>query len=355
MNDNIYCVIMAGGSGSRLWPLSQVRMPKQFVDLAGLGKTMLQLTYDRFRRICPPDRIVVVTLADYAEIAKSQLPDVPAENFLLEPFKRNTSACIAYAATFIRQKRQDAIMIATPADHLIINDDVFISSVSQACDYAASNEVLLAIGVRAFRPDTGFGYIQVGDEVGNGINAVKTFTEKPNMEMAVTFYECGDFCWNSGVFVWRLSAINAALDEFLPVLSRQFNSLDTIPTSHWTPDAIRSVYEEVENISIDYGIMEKARNVAVCLTDAVWSDLGSWDSIYEQAGKDARGNAIVSGNAMLKDSDGCLIHLESNKTCIVEGLRDYIVAERGSQIIVCPRSSGKNLWQYKSEIKAELD
>ncbi len=346
---------MAGGTGTRLWPISQSSLPKQFIDLAGVGRTMLQLTFARFRKLCTADHIVVVTLNDYREIVEKQLPELPSENILCEPFKRNTSACIAYAEAWVKQHGADNITVVSPSDHLIIDDNVFIDSMHQAVEYVQDKNTLLAVGVKAFRPDTSFGYIQVGEQISEGINAVRTFTEKPNQEMAETFYECGDFCWNSGVFVWRGDAIGEAMHRYLPELAAQFDTLDNMPLSHWTEAAIRRIYEEVQSISVDYGIMEKARNVVVTLTDAVWSDLGSYDALYEQGTKDGNSNCIIGGTTLLKSSSGCLVHTDTDSTCIVEGLTDYIVAQRGKTIIICPRSNSRMTWQYKSELKAEFD
>lgn len=358
MSDTIYCTILAGGTGSRLWPLSQPNKPKQFIDLLGLGKTMLQLTYDRFRRIASPENFIVVTLEDYRSFVREQLPELPVENILCEPFKRNTAASIAFANEFAKQKDPEATMVVTPSDHLITDDELFLRSVRKAADYAGKHDQLMAIGIKATRPDTAFGYIQVGDIVDGtddetAVHSVRTFTEKPNAEMAQIFYDCGDFCWNSGVFVWKLQTIEKALKLFLPTTQNLFDILNTLPVSHWSDGVLRHIYEECENTSIDYGVMEKAQNVAVSLSSAVWSDLGGWGAIYEQGARAPLGNATLGGESVLKNSEGCLIHTEPGHICVVDGLKDYMVIQRNDVTLICPRDNGIKAWTYVSEINAE--
>lgn len=349
---------MAGGQGSRLWPLSQMEMPKQFVDLTGIGKTMLQMTYNRFRAICEPDHFVVVTNKIYYDLVHQQLPEMPSENILCEPFRRNTAACIAYASLFIKQKNPNAVEIVTPSDQLIINEQIFINNALTGAEFAASGDNLITIGVKAYKPETAFGYIQIGSPVGEqypSLNKVKTFTEKPNAEMAQVFYECGDFCWNSGVFIWSIDSINNAMTKYLPNIQSQFDALDKLPISYWTYDAICRVYEECENVSIDYGIMEKARNVYVIQTEAQWSDLGSWDALYEQGDKDNYKNVVISGNPILHDTSGCLIHVDDSKFCIVDGLNDYMIVDQGNILLICPRESGKISWKYAAELNIKIN
>ncbi len=355
----IYCTIMAGGQGTRLWPLSRQAAPKQFLDLMGVGRTMLQMTYDRFRALCEPDHFVVVTNDLYKELVHEQLPEVPEDNIISEPFRRNTAPCIAYATGFIKQKNPNATVIVTPSDHLIVTPSLFVESVKTGIEYATNNEdVLITIGVKANRPETAFGYIQVGCPVEGEykmLNEVKTFTEKPNEEMAKVFYECGEFCWNSGVFVWTVKSITDALTRYLPNIQSQFDVLDSIPTSHWNSDLIRKAYDECENVSIDYGVMEKARNVYVQQTESLWADLGSWGAVYEQAILDDINNAILSGNAIMKNTEGCMVHIPEGKTCIIDGLKDYMVVERDGIILICPREGGKDALKYKAEMKAKMN
>lgn len=347
---------MAGGYGNRLWPLSQQEMPKQFLDLTGVGRTMLQLTYDRFCALCDPKNIIVITNQEYTSVVSDQLPQLPTQNILSEPFRRNTAACIAFASAFIKQKDPNAVFVVTPSDHLIIDPKQnFVESIRRSAEFAQQNDALMTIGVRAHKPETAFGYIQVGDVVAQGtptVHKVKTFTEKPNAEMAQIFYECGEFCWNAGIFVWRVPAIEAAMKKFLPELQKQFDILDTLPAAHWTREAVLRAYEECENISIDYGVMEKAQNVFVVETDATWNDLGSWDALYEIGDKDANGNAIINGNAVLMNSHNCLVRIKSNKICKIDGLDNYMIIEKGKYMIICPRSNANASWKYAAELKA---
>ena len=358
MDAPIYCIIMAGGQGSRLWPISQPELPKQFIDLVGCGRTMLQLTYDRFRQICDPKHFIVVTNEMFYDLVHSQLPDLPVENILREPFRRNTAACIAFANTYVKQLNKDAVTIVTPSDHIIMNDSLFLDSVRHGALFAKDNDALVTIGIKAYKPETAFGYIQFGEPVGGDfplLYKVKTFTEKPNLEMAQVFYECGDFCWNAGVFIWSVNAIEMALSKYLPNIQSQFDSIDPIPRSHWTREAILRIYDECDNISIDYGIMERARNVYVEQTDASWSDLGGYDAIYEQADKDKKRNAVTGGRAIMKNSSGCLVTLPKDKTCVIEGLSDYMVVENDQVLLICPRANGRLVSNYAADLNASIN
>lgn len=349
---------MAGGLGSRLWPLSLPSVPKQFLDLIGVGRTMLQLTYDRYRLICDPDHFVVITNEEYTPMVREQLPEVPQENILSEPFRRNTAACIAFANTFVKQKDQQAVNVITPADHLIIDNDRFVESVKTAMAYAEGHDALVTIGIKAHKPETAFGYIQFGEPLGNDypqLYNVKTFTEKPNQEMAQIFYECGEFCWNSGVFVWTSKAIEMAMSKYLPNVQSQFDGLGQIPYTSWNKDIIRHVYDECDNISIDYAILERAQNVYVAQCNAAWSDVGSWEAVYERAQKDGRGNAVTSGRAILKHSDGNLISLPADKACIAEGLKDYMIVENNGVLLICPREKSRMAATYAAELDATIE
>lgn len=346
---------MAGGRGSRLWPLSQPSMPKQFLDLIGIGRTMLQITYDRFRSLCAPDHFIVVTNEEYASIVHEQLPDVPEKNILCEPSRRNTAVCIAFANTYIKQICSQAINIVTPSDHLILNNEEFTKSVKTAADFAITRDALVTIGIKAHRPETAFGYIQLGESLGEQypqLYTVKTFTEKPNLEMARVFFECGEFCWNSGVFVWTLQSIENALTKYLPNVQNQFDQLNQIPYTAWTHDMIQHVYDECDNISIDYAVMERAHNVFIEQSDAAWSDLGSWDAMYEQAQRDNMGNAVISGRAVLKESAGNLINVPAGKVCIVQGLKNYMVVDHSNVLLICPFDKRNVSSSYAAELSA---
>ncbi|MCQ7926392.1 mannose-1-phosphate guanylyltransferase, partial [Salmonella enterica] len=319
---------------------------------------MLQLTYDRFLPICQPDHFIVVTVADYRNLVAEQLPEVPWGNILCEPFKRNTAAAISFAAQYIGSIEPDATMVVTPSDHLILNPEAFVATVDSAVAYAQGNHDIVTIGVKASRPETAYGYIQVGDSVDDAspeVHKVKTFTEKPNADMAQVFFDCGDFCWNSGVFVWRRDVIVKAMREHMPAVQSAFDMLPLNSHGDWTDDAIRAVYEQCETISVDYAVLEKARNVVVCLTSALWSDIGGWGALYEQRQKDQEGNAVVGGEALLKGSSGCLVRVDDGCVCVVDGLKDYMVVQSEGVVLVCPRERGAAVWHYLSEIKADKE
>ena len=358
MKKDLYVVIMAGGQGSRLWPLSQTNTPKQFLDLVGIGKTMLQMTYMRFAEMCTPENFIVVTNSDYEDLVREQLPEVPRENILCEPFRKNTTTCIVYANTFIKQRNQDAIVIVTPCDHFILNEGSFLESIRQGLKFVKeSGDVLLTVGVNAHRPETLFGYIQLGTKVkgeNKSIYSVKTFTEKPNQEMAQLFYESGDFCWNTGVFVWRLSSIENALDMYMKGVRDLFIEMYQMPRSMWSPNIVKSIYNSCPNMSIDYAVMENARNVYVVQTDAIWSDMGSWDAVYDQNRRDDAENAILEGKVILKEAKGCLVRVPKKKMCIIEGLEDYMVIESDDVLLICPRSGGGASWKYVAEMEEKM-
>lgn len=357
MKRDLYIVIMAGGQGSRLWPLSQTRTPKQFLDLVGIGKTMLQMTYDRFADFCTPDKVVVVTNVEYADLVKEQLPEVPESNILCEPFRRNTTTGIVYANTFIKQRCDNPVVIVTPSDHFIMNELLFLNSIRKGLMFVEEKEdVLLTVGVKVTRPETLFGYIQLGASVADipGVHTVKTFTEKPNEEMAKLFYESGDFCWNAGVFIWTVDAIERALEMYMKGMLELFEPLKALPLTSWTMEIVKTIYDECTNQSIDYAVMEKAKNVYVVQTEARWSDLGSWEAVYEQNRKDKEENAVLDGKVILKETKGCIVRVPKGKVCIVEGLEDYMVVESDDVLLICPRSGGGASWKYEVEMESKL-
>ncbi len=355
--ENLYCIILAGGQGTRLWPLSQQKMPKQFIDLIGVGQTMLQLTFNRFREICPIENFIIATNADYVDIVRSQLPGIPLENILAEPLRRNTAATIAFATEFIKQRNSQAVLLFTPADHLIFDPErKFLDSILSAVDFAENHDALMTIGVHASRPETAFGYIQVGEKVeDSNVNRVITFTEKPDAEMAQVFFDCGEFCWNTGIFVFNIQAIETAMNIHLPAVHKQFEILDSLPSSHWTQEALRQAFEECEFISIDHGVMEKAQNIYMVETNVMWSDLGSWEALFEIGNKDESNNTLLNGKTVMKNSKNCLVRLKDKKVALIDGLEDYLILEKGNYMIICPRSKANASWKYSSEMKVALD
>lgn len=356
-NKDHYCVIMAGGVGSRFWPMSTTQRPKQFIDILGIGQSLLQMTFSRFEPVCPAENIYIVTNEIYRELVLEQLPQIKPEQVLCEPARRNTAPCIAYANHVIRKKNPNAVIVVAPSDHIILKEEIFTANVLEAMAYAKENDQLITLGIEPSRPDTGYGYIQFSDENDNqstsGLKKVKTFTEKPNHELAVTFLKSGDFLWNAGIFIWSLQSIDKAFDQYLPEVNNLFIEGKEV---YGTPDEaefIRKTYSVCRNISIDYGIMEKAQNVYVMAVDFGWSDLGSWGSLYEIRQKDENENAIVGNNVMTYDTSSCIINMPKDKLVVVQGLTDYIVVEEDNNLIICRKEEEQQIRQFVNDIKVE--
>lgn len=351
MNKNLYVVLMAGGVGVRFWPYSRNAKPKQFLDVLGTGKTLLQSTYDRFAAICPKENIYVVTHQEHAHIVHEQLPDLQASQILGEPMRKNTAACIAYASYRIRQQNNDAVIVVSPSDHLILKEDEFHEIILRAAEQAKDQDKLLTLGITPTRPETGYGYIQYLPDK-KLAKKVKTFTEKPELSMAKQFLDSGDFVWNSGIFIWGVQAIIQAVQAHLSEMAEVFE--ECVPTFN-TPeeaDAIEKAYGQCKNISIDYGVMEKATNVFVCLGNFTWSDLGSWGSIHEISSKDELNN-VVKGKALVYDTRNSIIRASSpDKLIVVQGLNGYLVAEFGNVIIVCEKDKEDQFRKFVNDVKA---
>lgn len=349
-----YLIVMAGGIGSRFWPFSRTHHPKQFHDVLGVGRSMLQLTVDRFAGVCPPENVFVVTNRDYVALVHEHLPTLPADQILGEPIGRNTAPCIAYASYRIAQRNPEAIIIVTPADHAVLREDEFRRLIGIAVAAARTNHVLITLGIQPSRPDTGYGYIQYMDGQslpGGQLHKVKTFTEKPNLELARMFVESGDFLWNSGLFVWRADVILAAFHHYLSDIAEVF---DEGAGLLGTPDEeafISEAYSRCRNISIDYGVMEKADNVYVLPADYGWSDVGTWDSLHRIGRHDPNGN-MVSGNVLLYDTSGCVIKTPADLLVVVQGLEDYIVAEYDNVLLICKRSEEQRVKEFVADVKA---
>ena len=358
MNKNNYALIMAGGVGSRFWPVSRTEFPKQFIDFFGVGKTLIQSTYDRFTQICPPENIFIVTNEIYIDIIKSQLPALSANQILAEPIMRNTAPCIAYGSMKIAEINPNAVIVVAPSDHTIANQDGFIQAINQSLEAASANNCLLTLGIKPNRPDTGYGYIQYENEVlatDDAIHKVKTFTEKPNLELAQSFLQSGDFIWNAGIFIWSAKAINKAFEKHLPDMHDIFQQGKMFYNTQNEVEFIANAYLQCTNISIDFAIMEKADNVYVLPADFGWSDLGTWASIYEMADKDYVGNAIIpSKQVMMFDSSNCMVNVPKEKLVILQGLHDYIVVESNNTLLICPRSEEQNVKNITADVKAKF-
>ena len=331
--ENNYCIIMAGGVGSRFWPVSRNDKPKQFLDFFGTGISFLQQTYNRFAKIIPAENILVVTSDQYEELVKEQLPQMLEENILLEPHRRNTAPCIAYASYYLRHKNQDAEMIVTPSDHLILNEVEFSKVVESSLEFITHNPALMTIGIEPTRPETGYGYIQRSSA--EAICKVKCFTEKPIRELAEAFLECGEFLWNSGIFIWKVKDIIAAFEQHLPDHAAQFSAVEQSFGTAEEQKAIEKVFSECRSISIDYGIMERSSNVWVRCSDFGWSDLGTWGSLHVNSKKDAHNNALIGENIQMYESRNCVVHTTQEKKVVIIGLDGYIVAENDDHLLIC--------------------
>ncbi|MEN8156009.1 MAG: mannose-1-phosphate guanylyltransferase [Bacteroidota bacterium] len=359
MNTSNYCVIMAGGIGSRFWPLSKTRKPKQFLDILGVGRTLLQQTYDRFIQLMPADQIFIVSNLEYKALITEQLPDLPAENILLEPLRRNTAPCIDYANFRIQQKDPDANIVVTPSDHLIMKETEFLNHVKEGFEFVSNSKALLTMGIVPSRPETGYGYIQSLHKKVKGyenttLRKVKTFTEKPDLEMARVFLESGDFYWNAGIFFWSLNSIMQAFETFLPEIHALFSEGSKAYGTGKEGAFIKETYSNCRNISIDYGVMEKADNVYVLISDVGWSDLGTWGSLYEQLDKDENQNSVTGKNVFMYDASGNIVNVPDDKLVVLQGLKDYIVVQNEGIILVCRREEEQKIKQFVNEIKSEL-
>lgn len=352
---NSYCVIMAGGVGSRFWPMSKTTHPKQFLDILGTGRTLLQQTYDRFKKIIPRENIFIITNESYGSLVVEQLPEVSVANILLEPLRKNTAPCIAYSGYKIRKINPNAHIVVAPSDHLITKESTFLKAVKSCFAKAKSEDCLLTIGIRPTRPDTGYGYIQFTEsdkkEKDRRIKKVKTFTEKPDEEMAKFFMKSGDFLWNSGIFIFSAESIVKAFEKHLPEMAIIFSEGNSFFNTPKEKQFLAEAYANCKNISIDYAIMEKAPNVYVRSSIIGWSDLGTWGSLYSHIKKDKTGNAIVGKNVMVYDSNNCIVNVSNDKLVVIEGLDDYIVVESDNTILICRKKDEQQIRNFVNDVK----
>ncbi len=357
MDKNNYCVIMAGGVGTRFWPMSKTAHPKQFLDVLGIGRTLIQQTYDRLKDICPAENFYVVTNDIYYNTVKEQIPEMLPEHILTEPLRRNTAPCIAYANHKIMLENPDANIIVAPADHLILKEEEFKKTIQNALDFTKNNDALITLGIKPSRPDTGYGYIQVNNDFdvnwnNKNLQKVKTFTEKPNKEMAQFFLDSGDFFWNSGIFVWSLKSINKAFQNYLPDVNNLFDAGKELYNTPKEKEFISKTYPQCQNISIDYGIMEKADNVYILKSDFGWSDLGTWGSLYANREKDENNN-VITGDVMTYDSQNCIIHMPEDKFAVIHGLNDYIVVQADNTLLICKKSDEQMIKHFVNDVSIQ--
>jgi mannose-1-phosphate guanylyltransferase len=351
-NKNHYVAIMAGGIGSRFWPMSRTALPKQFLDVLNTGKTLVQWTYERYAKFIPAENIFIVTSEEYVDIVKKQLPKLPVENILAEPSKKNTAPCIAYISFKLAQMNPDAKCIVAPSDHLILEEDRFQSIALQALDFVDNIKALATLGIQPTHPNTGYGYIQFeGLEVAKDVYKVKTFTEKPDLEIAKSFLASGDFLWNSGIFAWKISNILTAFEKYQPEMYELFDQEKPHFNTTEENAAIQRIYPQCTNISIDIAIMEKANNVYVMPASFGWSDLGTWNSAYENMEKDYLGNAVASDNVIVIDATKCMVNSPKDKLVVLQGLDDFIVVDTKDVLLICSRDKEQSIKEYVAEVK----
>ncbi len=349
MHTNNYCVIMSGGVGSRFWPYSREAKPKQFLDIFATGRSLLQMTYDRFAKVIPKENFVIVTNAAYRDLILEQLPELNADQILLEPMRRNTAPCIGWATYHIQAKNPNANILVTPADHLILQEDIFDEAIRRSLDYVENHPQLVTLGIRPSRPETGYGYIQVSDIQEDDFIQVKTFTEKPNREMAQVFYESGEFLWNSGMFAWNVKTIHAAFDEHLPTLTSVLNEANGHYATPREQELVSSLFPQCPNISIDYAVLEKAHNVMVLPVDFGWADLGTWGSLYELKKEEDEANVALHTEALFYEAKGNIVSMDgeaSEQLVVVQGIDDCIVAHSEGVLLICKRDQEQRIKEF---------
>jgi mannose-1-phosphate guanylyltransferase len=351
MNKNLYVVVMAGGVGTRFWPYSRNAKPKQFLDVIGMGKSLLQSTYERFLPICPAENIFVVTHEEHKKLTQEQLPMMNESQILAEPMRKNTAPCILYACHKIAKQNPKAVVVVAPSDHLILNEGDFQQTILKSAEYAESQDKLISLGIKPTRPETGYGYIQYIDGK-SPLKKVKTFTEKPELTLAVKFLESGDFVWNAGIFIWGVQAILQAFVKHLPEMTEIFDEVAQKISTPQEKEAIQAAYAQTKSISIDYGVMEKADNVHVWLSSFAWSDLGSWESLYEYSGKDANHN-VIGVDALTYDTQNCILKGDDNKLVVAQGLDGYLIGAFGNVVIVCEKEKEDLFRKFVNDLKAK--
>ena len=351
MKNNNFCVIMGGGIGSRFWPFSKEDKPKQFLDFFGTGRSLLQSTFDRFKKIIPVENIFVVTNDAYAELTLTQLPELSKSQVLLEPLRRNTAPAIAYAVFHIQAIDPDANIVVAPSDHLILKEDVFLSEIMRGLQFVEKNPFLLTLGIKPSCPETGYGYIQESHDEVDGIRKVKTFTEKPSLELAKVFYESGEFVWNSGIFLWNVKSVIDSFKMYLPDIVNKFNEGKEFFNTPREKEFIDQAFPFCPNISIDYGIMEKADNVYVIGSDFGWSDLGTWGSLHEISTKDENNNASLHCKTLYIESNDNVVTMSDDKLVVIQGLDGYIVAESENALLICKKEEEQRIKHFVTDVK----
>src|ERR1043165_4741310 len=347
-----YVAIMAGGIGSRFWPMSRTAYPKQFLDILNTGKTLIQQTYDRYKKLVPEENIFIITSAEYVSIVKQQLPQIKEENILGEPSRKNTAPCVAYISFKLLKKDPEATLVVAPADHMVTEPNEFIKTSKKALDFVDHINAFVTLGIKPTYPNTGYGYIQHDTTAAApDIYKVKTFTEKPNLEIAQTFISSGDFLWNAGIFIWKVKNIITAFEKYLPEMYEVFVSEKEKFNTEEEKEAIEQIYPQCTNISIDFGIMEKADNVYIIPSSFGWSDLGTWNSAWENMERDYLGNAVAGKNVMVIDATKCMVHADNGNLIVLQGLDDFIVVDTKDALLICKKDKEQEITEFVAEVK----
>ncbi len=349
--NNCYCVIMGGGVGSRFWPCSRKSLPKQFLDFFGTGRSLLQQTFDRFNKIIPTDNIFIVTNVLYADLVKQQLPQIKEDRILLEPARRNTAPCILWASYHIRAIDPNANIVVAPSDHLILKEDEFTQAVQRGLEFTSKEDKLLTLGIKPNRPETGYGYIQIAEQVGDNFYKVKTFTEKPELELAKLFVSTGEFYWNSGLFMWNVNSVIKASEKLLPEVVLKLNARSDVFNTPEEQNYINEVFPTCPNVSIDFGLMEKADNVFISLGDFGWSDLGTWGSLYDLSDKDEHQNVTLKCKSMTYNSSNNIIAMPEGKLAVIDGLDGYLITENDDVLLICKKDEEHTIRKYVNDVQ----
>lgn len=353
MNKNYYAVIMAGGVGSRFWPVSTQQFPKQFHDMLGTGDSLLQKTFKRLSKLIPHENILIATNKKYKELVLSQLEGVSEQQLLLEPAMRNTAPCILYAALKIKQKNTNAVMIVAPSDHWIDDEEEFIKNIQTAFTACEKEDILMTLGIQPTSPNTGYGYIEY-ENTPNEIKKVKKFTEKPDLHTATKFIKSGNYVWNAGIFIWSVKSISTAFEKQLPEMNLLFCKGENAYNTDFEDDFIEDNYANAENISIDYGIMQKASNIYTLPVDFGWNDLGTWSSLYDKLNKDENKNAVVNAKTIFKNASNNMVRTSNKKHVVIQGLNDFIVVEKEDVLLICPKKNEQEIKQIVAEVKQQF-
>lgn len=354
-NQDYYAVIMAGGVGSRFWPLSKAKFPKQFHDMLGIGETLLQSTFNRLTNVVPYKNILILSNESYNDIIKEQLPKITQNQIILEPAMRNTAPCILLAAMKIKKENPDAVMIVAPSDHYINDEDAFARDINLAFEAAIKDDILVTLGIKPTFPNTGYGYIKYLEEEEKELHKVEVFTEKPTLRNAKKYLEDGNYVWNAGIFIWKASVVVESFNEYLPEMFNLFNEGEDFLNTSKEENFIKNTYSEAQNISIDYAIMEKSNSVYVIPASFKWSDLGTWGSLHEELAKDENNNAVVNAQLMPQDANGNMIYTHNSKVVVLEGLQDYIIVDDKDVLLIVPKEKEQEIKEIRNAVMKKFD